>query len=116
MTTKPGVAIGSLTANRDELLEGLLRLKRHVKKKKAGPGTFRFQDGELRVEVEGMEITARGVGKWAGEAVVPGAFVLALPSSAPAARSRAGAAARCRRIAGGYSAPSGPFRCTGPVR
>lgn len=83
MTAKPGVAIASLTVNRDEFLEGLQRFKRHVKKKKVGPGTFRFQDGELRVEVEGMEITERGVGQWGGEAVVPGAFVLALASSAP---------------------------------
>lgn len=82
MTKKRSVAIASLTVNRDELLEGLQRLKRHFKRK-VGPGTFRFQKGELRVEVEGMEITARGVGHWAGEAMVPGAFVLALASSAP---------------------------------
>lgn len=83
MTKKPGVAIASLAVDRDELLEGLQRLKRHANNKKLGPGAFRFQGGRLHVDVESMEITARGIGQWTGEAVVPGASVLAFASNAP---------------------------------
>jgi hypothetical protein len=80
---KPDVIVASLMVNRVELLEGLRRLKRHVRTKKPGQGTFRFQSGKLHVDLEGLEIAASGVGRWSGEAVVPGTFVLAFASNTP---------------------------------
>jgi hypothetical protein len=72
-----------LTVNRRELLEGLKKISKLVKKKGIGKGVLFFQDGALVVSLDGALIKASAEGDLPGFVRIGGLAVLSLTEALP---------------------------------
>ena len=67
----------SLMVDRTELVRALGVLAKQVKRKHVGDAIISYEDGKLRIDLDGLSVKAAAEGEWPGRARVAASFAVA---------------------------------------